>query len=307
MPLLMLAEASRHFVKFSSVWDIVALVRLIRLLRKERYDVLITHLWLSNTVGRLAGIAARIPHILSFEHNVYDDVKTWKQFLSDRWLQNFCSRIIAVSDAVRTSLVAHGIDNRRIAVVPNGIDLERYRSAASADIETGGAFTYLFVGRLIRQKAVDILLGAFACLEGGLLLIAGVGQWRTLLERQARELGIETRVRFLGVRGDIPALMKAANCLVLPSRWEGQGLVIPEAFASGLPVIISDFPAGADTVRNGKTGLIVRREDAVSLAQAMELMRTNATLRHRLIDAAARDVERFSIKRHIDTLLHYAV
>lgn len=307
MPLLQLPDSSRHFVRFSSAWDIGALIALIRVLHREQYDLLITHLWLSNTVGRIAGTCAGVPRILSFEHNVYDTVKTWKQFLADRLLQRFSYKIIAVSDAVRSSLVRHGIASRRILVISNGIDLERYRSAIPARIDTEGKFTYLFAGRLVPQKAVDVLIAAFARLPDGLLLIAGGGGEQAALEALSKKLNVQARVRFLGVRDDIPQLMKAADCLILPSRWEGQGLVIPEAFASGLPVIISDFPAGVDTIEDGKTGIVVPREDPVALAHAMETIHLNTELRAKLIAAATTEMERFSIQRHVDTLLQYGI
>ena len=307
MPLCELPITARHSIHFSSVADIRAWVRLVRLLRLEKYDTVITHLWFANTIGRIAARIASVKRILSFEHNVYDDVKSWKQFIADRILQRLSHRIIAVSDAVRTSLIAHGINARSIVVIPNGIDLKRYRKATPASINTGGKFSYLFAGRLIKQKAVDVLLAAFARLDDGLLLIAGDGIDRTALEKQASELGVEERVRFLGVRDDIPALMKTAGCFVLPSRWEGMGIVLIEALASGCPVIAADFSAARGVLKDGTTGLIVPVEDAAALSASMLKVASDPLLRRKLSDAGAKDAERFSIATHIDRLLEYIV
>ena len=238
--------AQRHHIPFASLFDIHGYLKLVFLLRREKIGAVVTHLWFSNTIGRIACFFARTPRVISFEHNVYDRVKTHRQFFVDWLLQIFSTHIVAVSEAVRDSLVTHGIKASRIVVIENGIDLTRYKEAKASDIrrenELGSKFLFLFVGRLIEQKGADILLDAFAHVEDSYLLIAGAGIERPALEKRARELGVDSRILFLGVRNDIPSLMKAADCLVLPSRWEGQGLVIPEAFAADLPVIIADFP-----------------------------------------------------------------
>lgn len=302
--------AQRYHIPFASLFDARGYFKLVSLLRRAKTDTVITHLWFSNTIGRIACFFARAPRVISFEHNVYDRVKTGKQFLIDRLLQGLSARIVAVSEAVRDSLVAHRISAGRIIVIENGIDLARYREARPANVRheknLGNETLFLFVGRLIEQKGVDILLDAFAHVGGGYLLIAGDGIKRSALENRSRNLEIDSRVFFLGARNDVPSLMKAADCLVLPSRWEGQGIVIPEAFAAGLPVIIADFPAGHQMVKNGENGIVVPRENAAALRDAMELMRTDAKLRQKLANAAKREAGRFGIQRHTDKLLSYA-
>ncbi len=306
----LLPEDNRVCINFRSLLDINSWSKLIIYLRSYRPDLVITHLWFSNTIGRIAAFLAGAPHVFSFEHNVYIQVKTRKQFFIDWLLQTFSTRIIAVSEAVRDSLVELRIHPRRIIVIENGIDLARYREAETSNIRAeknlGSSFIFLFVGRLIEQKGVDILLNAFKAINNATLLLAGDGTERSVLEQKAHDLGITSNVFFLGVRDDIPELMKAADCLVLPSRWEGQGLVVPEAFAAGLPVIISDFPAGVSLVHNGGNGLVVQRENATQLAQAMETMQFNSELRFKYAENGARDATRFSIVRHIDTMLAYA-
>lgn len=291
-------------IPFRNPFDFGGWIALTRYLRLRRPDLVITHLWFSNFIGRIAGVLIRL-RVLPFEHNVYDTVKTWKQFASDRLLQHMSRDIIAVSAAVKESLIRHGISDRKISVVENGISLSRYRDAVACEqFDMSEGPHYLFVGRLIRQKGVDVLLRAFQHVRGT-LLIAGDGVDRESLTRLARETGIEERVSFLGIRHDIPCLMKSSWCVVLPSRWEGQGLVIPEAYAAGTPVIVTDFPAAQGLVEDGVQGFVVPREDASSLASALKKIADpsqHAVLARNAAAAAAR----FSIERHIDIVLSYA-
>ena len=306
----LLPEAKKVCVPFRSLADIGAWRRLIAVLQAQRPDVVVTHLWFANTVGRIAARFAGISKVISFEHNVYDRVKSRKQFFVDRLLQRLSFKIVAVSEAVRDSLVAHGIKPSRVVVIENGIDLSRYTNAQPFDIRKEQGLDagpiFLFVGRLIEQKGVDVLLNAFAQVPNASLLIAGDGPDRQKLEQQANELNISAHVYFLGFRPDIPALMKSVDCLILPSRWEGQGLVIPEAFAAGLPVIAADFPPAFSMVKNDENGFIVPRENAEALARAMERM-CDTSLRERLAVKAVQSASRFSIQRHIDELLANAL
>lgn len=294
-----------HTIPFRSLLDVPAWYRLVRFLRQGRFDVMLTHLWLANTIGRIAAKLAGVPRVCSFEHNVYDRVKTRKQFFADRILQGWCTRIIAVSGAVRNSLVAHGIDEKKITVIPNGIDLERFRSSGVR--ESAGEFTFLFVGRLVEQKGVDVLLDALAQVERGQLHIAGSGILRASLEQKAKDLGIESRVEFLGARSDVPHLLKQVDCFVFPSRWEGYGLTLLEAAAAGLPIIASNLPAVRDIVSNGAEALLVAPEDVGALAKAMQTMMDDPALRARLAAAGRRKATEFSVEKHVDRLLELIV
>ncbi|MDR3570878.1 MAG: glycosyltransferase [Candidatus Pacebacteria bacterium] len=301
MSLVDLPTHAKHLIVFRSLLDLSSWLTLIKFLRRTKPDVLFTHLWLANTIGRIAGIVADV-RTISFEHNVYDGVKTKKQFLID-WILQICSyKIVAVSNAVEESLVTHGIARSHIVVVENGIDLSRYRSVDPSPIPKV-AFTYLFVGRLLVQKGVDVLLNALAHTTDGQLWVVGSGVERTALEEQARSLGIVSRVKFLGIRKDVASLLKSADCFVLPSRHEGLPMVLIEAMASGCPCVVSDFASAREVIRDGLSGLIVPIENVDALATAMDRIATDRALALRLGTTAMQDVERFSIEKHVATLL----
>lgn len=301
-------ECVRQVIPLRRIFDPRGIGALARVLRKCDPDIIITQLWYANTVGRIAArLVGLHTRVIVFEQNVYDQVKSWKQYLLDRLLHGWCKRIVAISESVRSSLIAHGIQEKRIIVIHNAIDIARCADATPSTIKTDlgveGEFVYLFVGRLVRQKAVDILLPAFAQQERGILILAGDGEDRTRLEAQAAELGIASRVFFLGVRHDVPSLMKSADCFVLASRWEGFGVVLAEALACGLPVVATKVDGIREVVEDGVSGILVPSEDIAALAGALRTMRVDDALRTRMKAKATVRAQRFSIEQHIDEVI----
>ncbi|MBI4365424.1 MAG: glycosyltransferase family 4 protein [Deltaproteobacteria bacterium] len=149
----------------------------------------------------------------------------------------------------------------------------------------------LAVGRLHRQKGIDILLNAFARVQSNewRLVLVGEGSDREKLEAQAQALGIASRVHFEGVATDPAPYYRAADIFVLPSRHEGTPNALMEAMAFGLPVVVSDgSPGPLNLVEDGISGLITPVEDAPALAKALERLMADAGLRARL-GAGARD------------------
>ena len=235
-------------IPFKHFCDIPAWVRVVRSIRKAKPNLVITQLWFSNTIGRIASRMAGVKNIISFEQNIYDTLKTRKMFFVDRCLQFLSFRIVAVSKAVKKSLVQHSIQETKIDIIYNSIDPRKFVTHGdSSKLRTEysipeAAFLFIFVGRLIHQKAVDILIEAFEKIDPtAYLLIVGQGVSREILERKAKEGGLGKRVIFTGVRTDIPQLLSWSDCFVLPSRYEGLPLVLVEALAAGIAVIGSDF------------------------------------------------------------------
>jgi glycosyltransferase involved in cell wall biosynthesis len=146
----------------------------------------------------------------------------------------------------------------------------------------------LAVGRLARQKGLDVLLEAAAAWrdldQAPLVAIAGEGPLAGNLRARAAELGVD--VLFLGRRDDVPALLRAAAVFVLPSRWEGQPLVLQEALRAGIPVVAT-LVGGVPCLTGEDAALLVPGEDARALAAAVRSVLTDAPLAARLRTAAA--------------------
>jgi len=281
--------------------DLLGFVRLWRHVCRERSDVVMTHMWLANNHGRLAAWCARVPCIAAFEHSIYDTKKPLHQFLADRLLQ-YCGDVIAVSHAVASSLTRHGICANRISVVPNGICLNRYMGAVHEMKRHHVGRTFIFVGRLVGDKMVHIPIEAATSLPDVRLLVVGQGPEQNALVRVAERGAYPGNVIFLGVRKDVPQLLLASDCLVLPSIREGFGLVIVEAYACGLPVIVSGVHGTRELVEHDKTGLIVDGSVREWMA-AMEKMTSDHKLRARLSISALAQAGHYSIESHVRQLV----
>jgi len=294
-------------IPFTRLANLSSWFTMIRFFKKEKPDLIISHLWYANTIVRISAMFSGIKNVLSFEHNVYDGVKTWKQFLVDRVLQLFSKRIIAVSSAVKDSLIKHGINEKRIRVIVNAINIGLYKGAKPINRSILGisedTFLYIYVGRLVSQKGVDVLLQAFSQTKEGVLLIVGGGILEEELISLSHELDIHQRVIFLGERSDVPQLLKTSDCFVLPSRYEGLGIVMLEAMAAGLPVIVSDFPARKEVVKDGENALVFEREKSDSLGALLCRIKDDPDLRESLIANAQKSIESFSIEKHISYIL----
>lgn len=301
-----IAPEKWHIVPFRGLFSIRSYVVLLRLLKELKVDVVISHLWYANTISRLLLPEYRAKRLV-FEHNSAS-VKTWKMRMCDRLLQQR-GTLIAVSESVKNSIVSVGIRPELVTVLPNAITIARYRGVSGAEVREAlglrNSFTYLFVGRLIEQKGVDVLLTAFAKVPNGILLTAGEGSEKERLVALAEKLGITERMRFLGIRKDIPELLAACDCFVLPSRYEGLPMVLVEALAAGKAIVVSDFDAAKECVVGEESALIVPREDSQALREALQRVQT-PDLKERLEKGALKASEPFGIERHVDRILALA-
>lgn len=298
-------------IPYSRMRSVSGLLATVRFLRKVRPDILCTQYWFENTVGRIAALFARVPTVLTFEQSVYDNVKTRKQFFLDKVLQGVSKKIIVPSDAGRLSLVRHGIKPENILILDNGLDVSRFRDTnrlfdrGSVGFKSSD-FVVVFVARLVQGKGADVLLRAATRLHDARFLIVGDGQEREGLEHFAHEHDLESRVVFLGARRDIPEILHAADCFVLPSRREGMPLAVIEALAAGLPVIVSRFDGVESVIQDGENGLVVPIDDDEALAEAIEKIRLDPALRAALKKQASESADKYSIEHHVEALLKLA-
>ncbi len=190
------------------------------------------------------------------------------------------SGLIAVSDEVGPSIMDHiGPPEDKIVVIPNGVDVERYcrpidREAVRRELGLGSDDVALvMVGTFKRQKGHAILIEAAAELrtrhpEMKILLI-GDGPLKPDIERQCHEAGLDGVVTFLGSRRDVPTILAASDCFVLPSLWEGLPMALLEAMASALPCIATEVSGTKQVVVPGVSGLLVPPGDGAALAEAV--------------------------------------
>lgn len=178
-----------------------------------------------------------------------------------------------------------------IEVIANGVDLDRFAVPQRA----WEPARMLFVGRVVYQKGLDLLLEALAGLRhlSWQLTIAGDGAQREALVGQAQTLGIPERVRFVGwLHGEeLLQVYRDANLFVFPSRHEGMPNAVLEAMAAGLPVVASRIAGNEELVASGETGLLVSEEDVPALRQALARLLQDAPGRARMGAAGRKRVE----------------
>ena len=194
--------------------------------------------------------------------------------LTDLW--------ICVSHAEKEALLAAGVaDPQRVHVVWNGIDIRRFADLAERGEQVRSAlqlpakaFVITTVCRLFRPRDFQTLLRAFRQvldrLPGAHLLIVGDGPLRPQVEGLVASLHLENHAHLLGMRRDVPQILRATDVLVLSSKsWEGLPLTVLEAMASSLPVVASDVGGTREAIVDGETGLLFPPGDATALAQGI--------------------------------------
>lgn len=223
--------------------------------------------------------------------------KTWD------WIaRSLYQRADLVTANTRTALseMRVFVEPEKLAFLPNPLTPANGRGHGNDDAPVLPQPFFLTIGRLVWDKAHDVLLEAFALLGDELeewrLAIVGEGRMRARLKAQAESLGVLGRVHWYGVVQDPYAFYRAANIFVLPSRVEGTPNALLEAMSCGLPVVVSDgAPGPLELVEDGVTGLVVPVNDATALAIALRKLATDHQLCRRLGEAARARVSEYDL------------
>jgi glycosyltransferase involved in cell wall biosynthesis len=244
-----------HEIGMRSNRDPSGVARLVRLMRRGRFELVHTHLFRAGVYGRVAARLAGVRAVVATEHSLTGRLIEGRRISAGvRALYLATERLgrvtIAVSSAVAQRLTALGVPADRVVVVPNGIEAGSFRydpdrrRQVRADLGIApDAFVVGALGRLVEFKHFDVMLDALDGVPDAVALLVGAGPMRAALEGQARDLGLTRRVRFTGECTDIPGMLSAMDVLAAPSRGETFGLAVVEALASGLPVLYTSCPA----------------------------------------------------------------
>jgi len=295
----------------SNKYDATVLWRLARLLRRRRIDALVTvgtggdrMFW-----GRLAARLARVPVVCSWLHSMGLPQRVeWP----NRLLAPLTDAFIAVAEPHGRYLAEHeGCPKAKVRVIPNGVDVERFRPrAASAKLQeelglTGRPPVAAIVAALRWEKNHELFLEVASDVRRRLpaarFLIVGDGPEREKLLRRARELSLTGAVQFLGARADVPEVLSLADCLVLTSHMEANPVSILEAMAAGKPVVATRVGSVEETVRQGETGYLAAPSDRHQLAARVAELLTDRS-RAEAMGRAAREevVRRWSVERMVE-------
>ena len=279
------------------------------LLKQVKPDVLHSQANWSVLWQVMAAKLAKVPSIMMTQQNTF--ALNALQRVRQKAYEIACRPCIDVRTAVSDSVAANMASNlwRKkddILVIPNGTDLSVF-GALEIDSSTAkrlmgfeGETIVGTVGRFSQQKGHKYLVeAARLVLDNGIncrFALVGDGRLRQELEEQVRTLEMTDRFVFLGHRRDIPNLLRAMDVFVLPSLWEGQGIALVEAIASGLPCIGSNVGGIPEVLVGAKAGILVPPKNPEALAEAIIRVLTDKELAHRLSVAARERARDFSIE-----------
>jgi glycosyltransferase involved in cell wall biosynthesis len=258
--------------------DLAAWAPLIRLLRRERVDILHAHMFGSNLWGTLIGRGVRVPVIVAHEHGWAVQTGRLRQLADREIIARWSDAFVAVSEDARQRMInSAGIDPCNVIVVHNGIAPPPPGPAHDLRAELGipgDAPVIATAAVLRREKELDVLLRSAAVLRArvpGLhVVIAGAGPERPDLERLTRALGLQDAVFFLGFRPDVPAVFGASDVAVFSSATEGSPLAVMEAMEVGRPIVATRVGGVPDLIEDEVHGLLVPPHDPGALAAAVE-------------------------------------
>lgn len=298
--------------------DLVLINRIRSKLAEHKPDILHTHLIHADSFGMPAGKLAGVPHLITTRHNDDDFRNQAIVKLASGVMWTGFSACICISEAVKDFVlrVEHA-PSEKLYVVRYGAEHERfpddaYKTARRNLLELLAlppeAQLIGMACRLVEQKGLPYALKALELLvpnyPNAHLVIAGDGEMLHELKHKAADLEIADHVHFLGWRSDVPQIMMGLDIFLIPSLWEGFGLVALEAMSKRLPVIASRVSALPEVVAEGETGLLIPPKDPEAIVSAISLLLDDRALAaHMGLLAEDRVEQAFSVDRMADETL----
>ncbi len=253
------------------LFDPINFWQIYRQIKKFSPDIVHTHLG-GDIYGRLAARLAKVPVIISTEHNLNVSEKKVATYLK-RVTARFAEKFFAVSEAVKDdAILRYHLPLEKVEVIYNGIDLNRFQAKPKVITKP---YVIGALGRLTTQKGFSVLIEAASLLKNNdvIIKIAGQGELESSLKKQITKLNLESKVQLVGLVEPVEFL-NSADVFVAPSLWEGLGLVVLEAGALAKPVLASDID-GIREIIDEQTGFLFPSSQAGELAQQLDFILDN--------------------------------
>jgi glycosyltransferase involved in cell wall biosynthesis len=293
---------------------------LVQLFRQECFDIVHVHTPVAGLIGRLAASRVGVPKIVYTAHGFYfhEGMPALQRgaFVALEYLGGRVTDLLltqAEEDAVAAR--RYHLSRGAVIAIGNGADSQRFfpvaaddpaRLALRRELGADAATPVIaMIGRLVTEKGYPELFAAMRDVEAQLWVLGErlksdhAGSIAGLIEQVERDPVLSKRVRFLGYRGDVPAVLRAADIFTLPSHREGMPRSIIEAMLSGLPVVATNIRGAREEVVNGTTGFLVPLGDVPALAQALRRLAMDSALRRRLGAAGLERARRLYDERKI--------
>lgn len=248
---------------------------------------------------------------ITTEHNTFNRRRNYIifKYLDDKIYKQY-DKIVCISEAAEKELLKWvPALKEKTTTIHNGIDLNKYNtsdpyhpSQIDSSINEENKLI-LMVARMDEQKDHETVIRAAQLLPDDVhILFVGDGPKRKGYEDKVKELNLKHRIHFLGIRHDVPRLMKSSDVFVLSSHWEGFGIVTIEAMASGMPVIVSDVPGFRDIV--GDAGLLFKKGDSHELAKKIIYLLSSQREKLKLKEKGLNRARMFSIEKTVEQYIN---
>ncbi|MED4288147.1 glycosyltransferase [Priestia megaterium] len=296
------------YSNISNIYSPIQMIELMKVIKENSYDIVHSHTFPSQYwVSLLCYRMRKGPKLITTEHNTSNrrrDKKVFKYI--DKIIYGNYSKIICISDGTYNELVSwiSNVKDKSI-VIENGIDLNKLIDAKPLEKTEivpnykDGDKIVVMVARLTEQKDHETVINATSILPSNIhLVFVGNGEKRQEYIEMINKLNLNDRVHLLGARKDVPNIMKTADLFVLSSHFEGFGLVVVEAMASGLPVIGSDVAGLTDIVSGA--GRLFDPGNAGQLSEIIMELAENSDICASMIEAGNKKSSLYSIGKFVD-------
>lgn len=252
------------------LFDPVNFWMIYRYIKDSKPDIVHTQMG-ADFYGRLAAKLAGVKVIVSTEHNVLENYNSFTTFIKKKTAL-WSDKIICVSQAIKED-IKNGYNSKiDLELIYNGVDVDKFGTINRKKLDEN-KIVFGSLGRLSEQKNYSLLFQAIAKIKSQSqfkFLIAGEGSLREALEAEIKTLKIENKVELLGVKKDVGEFLSQIDFFVLPSKWEGLGIVLLEAGLAHLPILASATGGILEIIKDGKTGVLFKNNNLSDLVSKIE-------------------------------------
>ncbi|MBD3232006.1 glycosyltransferase [Candidatus Dependentiae bacterium] len=291
IPVILVPSLKREINLF---YDFKALITLVKIFRKNRFDIVHTHSSKPGFLGRIAGKIANIGHVIhTVQGFAFHEFSNKLSVLIFTMLEKIAGKLSDKIIIVNDQDFQYAVEKRiapleRLVKIGNGIDINEYKLKFNIDEKRDELHIYNqkrvigSVGRLWQQKDPKVFVNAMPRVikkfPNTCFLLIGDGPLQSELQSLTRKLNIERHVKFLGWRKDVNEILQVMDIFVQTSLWEGLSISILEAMASGKPVITTNVKGNNELVIDGDNGFLIKPGDAEMLAERIITLLENKEL-----------------------------
>lgn len=290
------------FGKECNVYNPLFIFRLAKIMKN--YDIVHTHNTAPQLFAAIGSLLCSV-QLCTTEHTTSNRRRDWKWYaLIDKWMYSRYRKVICISDSTEQNLREFIKDNSdKICTISNGINVTSYSHAVSVDKSTISKHPERKVVAMVAgfryQKDQETLIRAFNYLpEDYELWLVGDGERRSMIEQCIKDNNLENRVLLLGIRSDIPSILKSVDVVVQSSHWEGFGLAAVEGMAAGKPVVASDVEGLAQVVEGA--GILFTLGDDKQLADIIKQLLEDYTFSQKVSAKCWERAQKFDIQKMVD-------